>query len=404
MSMIRKDMIKMQKSARDAVIVAYGRSPIGRSGKKGYFRDTHPVDFGAAVLKGVLDRAPGLKAEDIDDIILGNAFPEGPQGENMARLLALRAELPYSVPGLTINRWCSSGLNAISLAANNIRVGEADVIVAGGLESMSAIPMGTALQDRNEWLKENEKGAYMPMGITAENVADQWNLSREELDTFAAESHRKAAAAIEAGKFDDEIIELDGIDEEGNPIRVNKDQGVRPGTTVEKLGGLNPVFKEDGVVTAGNASQTSDGCAFVVLMAREKAEELGLTPVARFVGFSVAGVDPKIMGIGPIEAIPKVLEKTGLTIDDMDCIELNEAFASQSIAVIRDLNLPEEKVNPNGGAIALGHPLGATGAILTCKVINELIRTNGKYGMVTMCVGLGMGAAGIVELELDSEE
>lgn len=388
----------MENTLRDAVIVAYGRSAIGRSGKKGYFRDTHPVDFGASVLKGVLDRVPELKAEDIDDIILGNAFPEGSQGENMARLLALRAQLPYDVPGLTINRWCSSGLNAISLAANNIRVGEADVIVAGGLESMSAIPMGSTARDRNEWLKENEKGAYMPMGVTAENVADQWNLTREELDTFSAESHRRAAEAIEAGKFDDEIIELDGVDVDGNPVKVNKDQGVRPGTTVEKLGGLDPVFKEGGMVTAGNSSQTSDGCAFVVLMSREKAEELGVTPIAKFVGFSVAGVDPKIMGIGPIEAIPKVMEKTGLTIDDMDVIELNEAFASQSIAIIRDLNLDPEKVNPNGGAIALGHPLGATGAILTCKTINELKRTGGKYGLVTMCVGLGMGAAGIIEL------
>lgn len=388
----------MEKTLQDAVIVAYGRSAVGRSGKKGVFRDKHPVDFGSEVLKGVLERIPELKAEDIDDIILGNAFPEGSQGENIARLIALRSQLPISVPGLTINRWCSSGLNSISLAANYIRVGEADVIVAGGLESMSAIPMFSTVRDRNEWLLENEPGAYMPMGITAENVAEKYGITREMEDEFSAESHKKAAAAIDSGKFEEEIIPLEGKDIDGNKITVTEDQGLRRGTTVETLAGLNPVFKEGGVVTAGNSSQTSDGCGFVVLMSRKKADELGVKPIARFVGFAAAGVDPEIMGIGPIAAIPKVMDLTGLTIDDMDVIELNEAFASQSIAVINELDLPKDKVNPNGGAIALGHPLGATGAILTCKAIGELKRNNGKYGLITMCVGLGMGAAGIIEL------
>ena len=356
------------------------------------------MDFGAEVLKGVLEKVPELKARDIDDIIVGNAFPEGAQGENIARLLALRSGLPYNVPGMTINRWCSSGLNSLSLAANNIRVGEADVIVAGGLEHMSAIPFFSTVRDRNKWLEENEPGAYMPMGITAENVADQYGVTREMEDEFATQSHRKAAAAIDEGRFKDEIIPLEGVDVDGNKIRVTDDQGVRRNTSPETLAGLDPVFKEGGVVTAGNASQTSDGCGFVVLMSRKKCDELGIKAIAKFVGFSVAGVDPTIMGIGPVKAIPKVLDFTGLSLDDMDIIELNEAFASQSIAVINELDLPREKVNPNGGAIALGHPLGATGAILTCKAISELKRTNGKYAMVTMCIGLGMGAAGVIEL------
>lgn len=388
----------MQNQLRDAVIVAYGRSAVGRSGKKGVFREVHPVDLGAGVLKGVLERVPELDPSNIDDIILGNAFPEGAQGENMGRLIGLRAGVGHEVPGLTINRWCSSGLNAISLAANNIRVGEADCIVAGGLEHMSAIPFFSTVRDRNEWLKENESGAYMPMGLTAEKVAEKFNVSREDQDEFSVASHQKAAAAIEAGKFKDEIIPLEGIDQEGNKITVYDDQGVRPNSNMESLSNLNPVFKEDGCVTAGNASQTSDGCAFVVLMSKEKADELGIKPIAKFLGFAVAGVDPEIMGIGPVKAVPKVLEYTGLSIDDMDTIELNEAFASQSLAVIRELNLPTEKLNPNGGAIALGHPLGATGAILTCKAISELKRNNGKYGLITMCIGLGMGAAGVIEM------
>lgn len=388
----------MQNQLRDAMIVAYGRSAVGKSGKKGVFREVHPVDFGASVLNGVLERVPELDPNDIDDIILGNAFPEGAQGENMGRLIGLRAGVGHEVPGLTINRWCSSGLNAISLAANNIRVGEADCIVAGGLEHMSAIPFFSTVRDRNEWLKENEPGAYMPMGQTAEKVAERFNVSRKDQDEFSVASHQKAAAAIEAGKFKDEIIPLEGIDQEGNKITVYDDQGVRPNSNMESLSNLNPVFKEDGCVTAGNASQTSDGCAFVVLMSKEKAEELNIKPIAKFLGFSVAGVDPEIMGIGPVKAVPKVLEYTGLSIDDMDTIELNEAFASQSLAVIRELNLPTEKLNPNGGAIALGHPLGATGAILTCKAISELKRNNGKYGLITMCIGLGMGAAGVIEM------
>lgn len=385
------------ENKRDVVIVAYGRSAVGKSGKRGVFRDLHPVDLGAQVLRGILKKVPNLKPEYIDDIIVGNAFPEGSQGENIARLIGVRAGLPYSVPGLTINRYCSSGLNSISIGANSIAVGESDVIVAGGVESMSAIPFFSTVRDRNEWLKDNKPDVYMPMGLTAENVADKYNITRQQQDEFSAISHKKAAKAIDEGRFLEQIIPIKGKDLDGKSIMVNEDQGLRRETTVETLSNLKPVFKENGVVTAGNSSQTSDGAGFVILMSREKASELNIKPIAKFLGFSVAGVDPKYMGIGPIKAIPKVLKTTGLSLDDIDVIELNEAFASQAVAVINELNLPIDRVNPNGGAIALGHPLGATGGVLTCKCLSELTRIDGKFGMITMCIGEGMGAAGIIE-------
>ncbi|HFI0463541.1 TPA: acetyl-CoA C-acyltransferase [Streptococcus suis] len=385
-------------SQKEVVIVAYGRSAVAKSGKKGYLRLQHPVDYAAKVLEGVLDRVPNLPKSEIYDVIVGTAKPEAEQGNNVARLIALRAGLPYSVSAQTINRFCSSGLQSISTAANMIWAGEADVVVAGGVESMSKLPMAGNPATRDQWINDNEPGLYMPMGITAENVAEKYGVSREAMDAFAVESHHRAEAAQKAGKFDDEIIPVTGNDLEGNEFEFKADQGIRYGSTMEALGALKPVFKEDGSVTAGQASQTSDGAGFVVLMSREKAESLNIKPVARFLGFNVAGVDPTIMGIGPIEAIPRLLSRLDIDKDDIDVIELNEAFAAQAIPIIDTLGLDKAKVNPNGGAIALGHPLGATGAILTAKIINELKRIKGRYGLVTMCIGGGMGAAGLIEL------
>lgn len=381
----------------DAVVVAYGRSAVAKSGKKGALRSAHPVDYAGQVLDGVLRKIPQLDRTQIEDLIVGCAKPEGVQGFNMARVIALRAGLGWDVPGQTVNRFCSSGLQAISTAANMIMTGQAEIVAAGGVESMTAIPMGSDPAFRDKWVEDHEPGAYMPMGITAENVAERYHVSRSEMDEFAVESHRKAAAAQASGKFDEEIIPVDGVDVEGNPIVFDRDQGIRPDSNVETLAGLKPAFREDGSVTAGQSSQTSDGAGFVILMSREKAGELGLRPQARFVAFSVAGVDPSIMGIGPMKAIPKVMKLNGLTPEDMDVIELNEAFAAQAIPCIRDLKLPKERVNVNGGAVALGHPLGATGAILTCKALSELERRGGRYALISMCIGGGMGAAGILE-------
>lgn len=355
------------------------------------------MDYAGQVLDGVLRKIPQLDRTQIEDLIVGCAKPEGVQGFNMARVIALRAGLGWDVPGQTVNRFCSSGLQAISTAANMIMTGQAEIVAAGGVESMTAIPMGSDPAFRDKWVEDHEPGAYMPMGITAENVAERYHVSRSEMDEFAVESHRKAAAAQASGKFDEEIIPVDGVDVEGNPIVFDRDQGIRPDSNVETLAGLKPAFREDGSVTAGQSSQTSDGAGFVILMSREKAEELGLRPQARFVAFSVAGVDPSIMGIGPMKAIPKVMKLNGLTPEDMDVIELNEAFAAQAIPCIRDLKLPKERVNVNGGAVALGHPLGATGAILTCKALSELERRGGRYALISMCIGGGMGAAGILE-------
>lgn len=375
---------------REAVIVAYGRSAVGRA-KKGGFTGKHPVDWTADTLLGVLAKVPALKADDIDDIILGCARHENRCNRNMARLIAIRAGMEQ-VPGQTINRFCSSGLQAISTAVGAVVTGEADVIVAGGVEQMSMV-LTRGEDDNNQWLYDNAHGAYVGMGITAENVAAKYDVTREEMDAFAVSSHLKAAAAQASGQLNRSIIPIqteDGV--------VELDEGIRPTSSVEGLAKLKPCFKEDGRVTAATSSQTSDGAAFAVVMSREKADELGLKPLARLVGYAVAGCEADYMGEGPMYAVPKVMKRTGMSVEQMDVIELNEAFAAQSIPCIKKLGLPMEKVNPWGGAIALGHPMGATGCVLTCKALDYLKETGGKYALVTMCIGGGMGAAGILEL------
>ena len=387
----------MNDKLHEVVVAAYGRSAVGRA-KKGGLAFAHPVDFGAQVLQGVLKRVPKLDPAQIDDVVVGCSNPSGKQGSNMARQIVLRAQLPVTVSAQTVCRFCSSGLQAISIGANAIMTGQAQVVVAGGVESMSALPINMGMDDRSPWLVEHMPQALAPMGITAENVAEVYGITREEMDALAVTSHQRAAAAQAAGKFDGEIIPVEVPDAEGNLVTFSRDDGIRPNTTMESLAGLKTVFKEDGKVTAGTSSQTSDGAGFLVLMSREKADALGIKPIARFLAFSVAGVEPHLMGIGPIFAVPKVMNLTGLSVDDMDVIELNEAFAAQAIHCIQELGLNMDKVNPNGGAMALGHPLGATGAILSCKALAELQRNGGKYALVTMCVGGGMGAAGIYEL------
>jgi len=384
-------------NAREAVIVAYGRTPMARAFKGG-FVETHPVEYAAQALKGVLAKAPSLDPSIIEDVLAGCSMPERYVGFNVARLIAQRAGLPDAVPGQTINRFCSSGLQAIATGANAIMAGEMDVVVAGGVELMTGISMGHPEEYQNALLREQIPGTYLPMGITAENVAARYGITRPEMEAMAVRSHQKAAAAQAAGKFVEEIIPIT-VETENGPVTLTADEGIRPGTTAEALAALEPCFKEDGVVTAATSSQMTDGAGFVVMMSRERAQALGCTPIARFVSYAVGGVAAEVMGIGPVVAIPKVMAKTGLTIDDMDVIELNEAFAAQALACIRDLKLPEEKINPNGGAMALGHPLGATGAVLTCKALSELKRTGGKYALITMCIGGGMGAAGIFEME-----
>ena len=386
-----------EKKLREAVIVAYGRTPYCKA-NKGSFANVHPVEYGAQALLGVLSRVPQLKAEDIDDVIMGCAMPFGVQGANMARLIVQRAGLPDTVTAQTVNRYCSSGLQTIATAANAIRCGEEDVIVAGGVESMSMVPMLVGIEDADPWLMEHRPEVYTIMGITAENVARQWNVSREDMDAMAVESHRRAAKAQAEGCFDDQIIPITVPGPDGKDVVVTKDEGIRPGCNIESLSQLKPCFLENGSVTAATSSQRTDGAGFVVIMSEEKAKELGVKPLARFVSYATGGVPAEVMGVGPIEAVPKVLKKTGMTIDQMDTIELNEAFASQALAVIRVTGMDPAKVNPWGGAMALGHPLGATGAMLTCKVLSYLQRTGGKYGMVTMCIGGGMGAAGIFEM------
>lgn len=387
----------MTGDLREAVIVAYGRSAVAKSGKKGYLRDIHPVDYAGLILRGVLEKIPQLDKKDIEDVIVGCSKPEKVQGACTGRIIALRAGLPRSVPGQTVCRFCASGLQAISTAANMIMTGQSDVLVAGGVESMSQIPAGYDPMVVNKWIEDNEPGIYMQMGLTAENVAEKFGVTRKEMDAFSLESHKKAAAAQDAGIFDSEIIPVEGTDLEGNKFIFYKDQGIRRDTSMESLAGLKTIFKEDGIVTAGQSSQTSDGTGFVVLMTKEKAQELAIKPIAKFIAFAVVGVDPSMMGIGPLEAVPKVMKISGLKIEDMDVIELNEAFAAQAIPCINILGLDKAKVNPNGGAIALGHPLGATGAVLTCKALNQLERINGKYALISMCIAGGQGAAGIFE-------
>jgi acetyl-CoA acyltransferase len=359
-----------------------------------------------AVIKELLGRVDGeLDPMRIDDVILGCALPEGAQGLNVARPIGLRAGLPVDVPAQTINRFCSSGLQSIAIGAERIIANGADVVIAGGVESMSAVPMTGHHISLDPWLVENNPEVYMNMGLTAEHVAEEFSISREDQDEFAYHSHRKAAAAQDEGKFDDEIVPIEfeevWVDEDGQQIReqrvFDRDEHLRRGTTVEGLAGLRPVFKKNGTVTAGNASPLSDGAAAVIVMEASIAAELGLQPMARFVGFNAAGVRPEIMGVGPVKAVPKVLERTGMQLRDIDLIELNEAFASQSVAVMRELEFDPEILNVNGGAIALGHPLGCTGAKLTTQLLYEMKRRESKYGMVTMCIGGGMGAAGIFE-------
>lgn len=385
---------------RDAYIVAYGRSPYCKAYKGGLSK-VHPVEFGGQTLAGVLKRIPQLDPMDIDDIVVGCAMPKGVQDFNLARLVAQRAGLPDKVTGMTVNRFCSSGLQTVATAANAVMCGQAEVMVAGGVESMSMVPMATDPSIVDPYLIKHAPDNYISMGMTAENVAADYNVSRVDMEAMACESHAKAAAAQAAGWFEDQIIPVDGLDAEGNPVLLTKDEGIRPGTNMEGLAGLKPCFKEDGVVTAATSSQMTDGAGFVVLMSKEKAEALGVRPLARFVGFAVDGVPARIMGVGPIKAIPKVLKLTGLTLEDMDDIELNEAFAAQALACIRELGLATSKLNPEGGAMALGHPLGASGVMLLCKALSHMKRCGGRYFMVTMCIGGGQGAAGIFEMCAD---
>ena len=385
---------------RNAVIVAYGRTPCCRA-RKGGLADMHPVDYAAQALKGVLAKVPQVTPDMIGDVITGCAMPVNELNLNTSRLIVNRAELPDEVPAQTINRFCSSGLQAIATASNAIIAGEYDCAVAGGVECMTKcfFPYDIAAHG-NKWIEENYIGGYMTMGETAERVADHYNVSREDMEKMALESHIKAAAARKAGKLAPSIIPVvkaDGtVISEDDGILADAEGNLK--TSLEKMAGMNPCFRENGKVTAATSSQTTDAAAYVVVMEEGKAKELGLKPIAKFVGFAVAGCDATEMGMGPLYAIPKVLAKTGLTADQMDTIELNEAFASQALACIRELGLNMDKVNPYGGAMALGHPMGATGAFLTGKALDFLQDTNGKYGMVSMCIGGGMGAAGIFEL------
>ena len=389
---------------RDAVIVSAVRTAVGKA-PKGILRNTRPDEMGATVIKEALKRAEGVKPDEVEDVIMGCAMPEAEQGMNVARAAAIRAGLPVETSAMTINRFCSSGLQSIALAADRIRSGGADVIVAGGLETMSMIPMGGHTIRPNPYLVEHYPDFYLNMGLATENVARKYEISREQQDEFSYQSHRRAAAAQDAGKFADEIVPLtvvlEELDERGRKERRETtfatDEGVRRDTSAEGLGKLRPAFHVKGTITAGNASQMSDGAAAAVVMSDERARALGLKPLARFVAYATAGCPPEVMGIGPVYAIPKVLKIAGLTQDQIDVFELNEAFAAQSLAVIRTLGLDPEKVNVNGGAIALGHPLGCTGAKLTATALRELERRGGRYAMVTMCVGGGMGAAGIFE-------
>ncbi|WP_026394036.1 acetyl-CoA C-acyltransferase [Acetobacterium malicum] len=390
---------------KEAVIVAMGRSPIGKA-PKGSLKGTRPEAIGSQVIKGLLKKIPEFDPKEIDDFIVGCAFPEAEQGVNLAKMIAFKAGLPNSVPAQTVNRFCSSGLQTISIAANSIMLGQSDCVLAGGVESMSVVPMGGNIYHPDVDLIEEKPDAYVSMGLTAENVAEKYGITREAQDAFTVESHKKALSAIEENRFYDEIIPIEADrmakDKNGNPciekFLFKMDEGPRKGVTSETLAKLRTVFKNGGTVTAGNASQTSDGAAFVLIMSREKAEELGMKPLAVFRSFAVAGVDPALMGIGPIKAIPKAVSSAGIELKDLDLIELNEAFASQSLACIKELELNNEIINVNGGAIALGHPLGCTGAYLTIKLISEMKkRKKSKYGLVSMCIGGGMGAAAVFE-------
>ncbi|WP_298235425.1 acetyl-CoA C-acyltransferase [uncultured Azohydromonas sp.] len=392
---------------QDAYIVAATRTPIGKSGR-GVFRNTRPDDLLVAALRGALKQVPTLDPAAIEDAIVGCSFPEGEQGMNVARMAVLLAGLPPSVGGATVNRFCASGLTALAMAADRIRVGEADVLIAGGVESMSLVPMGGNKPSFNPetFTRDENVGIAYGMGLTAEKVAAQWKVSRQAQDEFALASHQKAVAAIQSGEFRDEITPVEVIErrpdlETGEVIKtprvVDTDEGPRPETTLEALAKLKPVFAAKGSVTAGNSSQTSDGAGALIVASEAAVKRFNLQPLARFVSFSVKGVPPEIMGIGPIEAIPAALKRAGIQLSDLDWIELNEAFAAQALAVVDSVGIDRAKLNPLGGAIALGHPLGATGALRAATVVHGLRRRGGRYGMLTMCVGTGQGAAGVFE-------
>jgi acetyl-CoA acyltransferase len=389
---------------KEAVIVSAVRTAVGKA-PKGTLRSTRPDEMGAAVIKEAMARVPGLEVSDVEDVIMGCAMPEAEQGMNVARAAAIRAGLPVETSAMTINRFCSSGLQSIALGADRIRTGSADVVLAGGLETMSMIPMGGHIIRPNPYLVDHYPDFYLNMGLATENVARRYEVTREEQDEFALRSHQRAAAALDSDMFVDETVPLqvvlEELDDKGKKhkrdVLFDRDEGVRRDSSLEGLAKLKPAFHVKGTITAGNASQMSDGAAAAVVMSEDKARALGVKPMARFVAYSTAGCPPEEMGIGPVYAIPKVLKLAGLTLDQIDLIELNEAFAAQSLAVIKTLGLDLKKVNVNGGAIALGHPLGCTGAKLTASILRELKRRNGRYGMVTMCVGGGMGAAGIFE-------
>ena len=386
---------------REAVIVSSVRTAVGKAGK-GTLRQTRPDDMAAAALQGALARVPAVKPEMVADVILGCAMPEAEQGMNVARLASLLAGIPHTAAAMTVNRFCSSGLQAIAIAAQEVQAGAAEVVLAGGTESMSLIPMGGHKIAPNPTLLERYPDAYLGMGMTAELVARKYGIDRERSDRFSLASHQKAVAAIEASRFKDEIVPLTvtlATDNGGPPptVAFEIDEGPRKDTDLAALAKLKPAFAADGIVTAGNASQMSDGAAAAVVVSAEKAKELGLEPLARFVTYAVAGVPPEIMGIGPVEAIPKALKQAGLKLEDIDLVELNEAFACQALAVIEAAGLDPARVNVNGGAVALGHPLGCTGAKLTAQILHEMRRRKARYGLVTMCVGGGMGAAGIFE-------
>ncbi|MBW7475995.1 acetyl-CoA C-acyltransferase [Paenibacillus oenotherae] len=392
-------------SANDAVIVSAVRTAVGKA-RKGSLAGTRAEDLGRAVLRAAVERVPGLLPGDIEDVIIGCAMPEGEQGLNFARIMALYAGFPVTTPAVTVNRFCASGLQAIAYAAERIRLGEAEVILAGGVESMSHVPMTGFKLSPHPRIADIMPEIYMGMGHTAEEVARRYGISRRAQDCFAAESHRKAAEAIAEGRFREEIVPLqvlsEGVDQQGRPVArsfvFDTDEGVRGDTTPDILAALKPSFAREGTVTAGNASQMSDGAAAVIVMSRARAEKLGIQPLAAFRGYSVAGVAPEVMGIGPIEAIPKVLQRAGMKLDEIDLFEINEAFAAQCIPIIEKLGIEPAAVNVNGGAIALGHPLGCTGAKLTVSLIHELGRRGGGNGIVSMCVGGGMGAAGVLEV------
>jgi acetyl-CoA acyltransferase len=389
---------------KEAVIVSAVRTAVGKA-PKGTLKYTRPDDLGATAIKEAVSRVENLNVNEIDDVIMGCAFPEAEQGMNVARTAAIEAGLPVEVSAMTVNRYCSSGLQTIALAADRIKTGGADIIIAGGLETMSMIPMGGNVVRPNPKIVDSYPDYYLNMGLTAENLAKKYEITREQADEFSLQSHQKAAAAIKTGKFKDEIVpftvRVDETDEKGRvrskEVVFETDEGVRYDASIEGFAKLKPVFHAKGTVTAGNASQMSDGAAAAVIMSLDKANELGLKPLARFVSFATAGCLPEEMGIGPVYAIPKALKMAGLTLEDIDVFELNEAFAAQGLSVMKVLEMNPAKVNVNGGAVALGHPLGCTGAKLTATILQELKRTGGRYGMVTMCVGGGMGAAGIFE-------